>query len=51
MSEPLPAERQSPPLESLESKIIRVGIFLIFLATFGDYVFQKVWAIIGPLVR
>lgn len=34
-------------LPSLEADIIAVGIFVIFLATFGDYVYRKV----KPIVR
>lgn len=37
------------PIPSWEARIIRWGIFLIFLVTFGDYVFRKVWPIVGPL--
>jgi hypothetical protein len=32
-----------------EVMIIRLGIFLVFLVTFGDYVFHKVWPVIGRL--
>lgn len=32
-----------------EAGVIRWGIFLVFIITFGEYVFQKVWAVIGVL--
>lgn len=32
-----------------EVNIIRWGIFLVFVATFGDCVVRKVWPIVGPL--
>lgn len=40
----------SDNLAAWETRIIRYGIFLVFLVTFGDYIFQKVWAVIGPLI-
>jgi hypothetical protein len=36
-------------LTEWEARIIRAGIFLIFLVTFGDYVLKKVWAVVAPL--
>ena len=36
-------------LNRWETTIIHLGIFLVFLATFADYVFGKIWPIIGPL--
>lgn len=40
-----------PHLSDLESLIIRPGIFLVFVVTFGEYVFGKIWPLIGPLFR
>lgn len=34
-----------------ETRIIRLGIFILFVVTFGDYIFQKVWPILAPLFR
>lgn len=39
----------SERLAKVEAAIIRLGIFLVFLVTFGDYVVKKIWPIIGPL--
>ena len=36
-------------LSDWESRIIRVGIFIVFVVTFGDYVISKIWPIIEPL--
>jgi hypothetical protein len=30
-----------------EVRIIRVGIFLVFVITFGDYIFRKIQPVIG----
>jgi len=38
-------------LPEYEALIIKVGIFLVFLVTFGEYVFKKIWTVIGPLFR
>jgi hypothetical protein len=42
-------ETVSDRLVAWEARIIRWGIFLVFLATFGDYVFRKVWPVVAPL--
>jgi hypothetical protein len=36
-------------LDKLEVQIIRLGVFLIFVVTFGDYVVKKVWSVVKPL--
>ena len=36
-------------LNKLETLIVRLGIFLIFLFTFGEYVAGKVMPVIGKL--
>jgi len=41
----------SDPFDQWEHWTIRVGIFTVFVATFIDYVFHKIWPIIGPLFR
>jgi hypothetical protein len=41
----------SDRLSVVEAWIIRLGVFLVFLVTFGDYVFHKIWPIIGPICR
>jgi hypothetical protein len=38
-------------LHRWEATIIHVGIFLIFLATFSEFVFKKVWPIIKPFLQ
>jgi hypothetical protein len=38
-------------LPEYEALIIKVGLFLVFLVTFGEYVFKKIWSVIGPLFR
>jgi hypothetical protein len=35
-------------LSAWEITIVRLGIFVIFLITFGDFVFHKIWPVIGP---
>jgi hypothetical protein len=37
------------PFSKFEAFLVRLGIFLLFLVTFGDYVARKIWAVIGPL--
>ena len=37
------------PFERWKQVIVHVGVFLVFLATFGEYVFEKLWDVIGPL--
>lgn len=39
----------SRKLASWKTLILEVGLFLLFLVTFGEFVLKKVWAIIGPL--
>ena len=38
-------------LNRWKAHIFDVGLFIIFLVTFGDYVWGKVWPIIRPLFR
>jgi hypothetical protein len=33
-------------LSTWEIRIIRIGIFLVFLVTFGDYVGRKIWSVL-----
>lgn len=37
----------SDKLSRLEARIVRLGIFLLFLVTFGDYVLKKVVAVLS----
>lgn len=41
----------SERLSRYESQIIRLGIFAVFVVTFGDYVIRKIWAVLGPLFK
>jgi hypothetical protein len=41
---------KNDPLARWKRLIIDVGIFLIFLVTFGDYVFGKVWPVLQKFV-
>jgi hypothetical protein len=34
-----------------ERMILRIGLFVLFVVTFGDYVVRTVWTIIGPWIR
>jgi len=36
--------------ERFERLIIKAGIFLIFLVTFGEYVFGKVWPVLHKFI-
>jgi hypothetical protein len=38
-------------LTELEASIIRLGIFVVFIVTFGDFVFRKIWPVLGPLFQ
>jgi hypothetical protein len=38
-------------LPEIETAIFRLGVFLMSVVMFGDYVFRKIWAILGPLFR
>ncbi len=39
------------PLAAWEARIIRWGIFLVFLFTFGEYVYGKVSPVLARLWR
>jgi hypothetical protein len=36
-------------LSRWEVGIVRIGVFVMFIVTFGDYIVRKLWAILGPL--
>jgi hypothetical protein len=41
----------SDRLSSIETWVVRAGIFLVFLVTFSDYIIGKIWPIIRPLFQ
>jgi hypothetical protein len=42
-------ERLSRKLATWKTLIIEIGIFVLFVVTFGDYLLRKIWAILRPL--
>ena len=44
-------ERLSRTLTRWKLTIFEVGIFLLFVFEFGDYLIRKLWGIVGPLFR
>jgi hypothetical protein len=36
-------------LDRWEYQIFKIGLFVVFVVTFGDYVFGKVWPVIGAV--
>ena len=37
------------PFTTWKYRIFQVGLFLLFVVTFGDYLFQKIWPVVAPL--
>lgn len=44
-------QTMSDRFSSLEVWVIRLGIFLVFLVTFGDYVLKKIGPVISSWLR
>ncbi|MEO8520556.1 MAG: hypothetical protein ABI603_04280 [Acidobacteriota bacterium] len=43
-------EHLSRRLTAWKILIIEVGLFVVFLLTFGEFLVKKVWVVIGPLL-
>jgi hypothetical protein len=41
-------ETMSDRLDAWEARIIRWGIFLTFVVTFGEFIIKKIWAVLSP---
>jgi hypothetical protein len=44
-------DRLSRNLSDWKLVILEVGMFILFLVTFGEFLIRKVWAVISPLLR
>ena len=38
-------------LDDLEYRIFKRGLFLVFVVTFGDFLYQKIWPVLGRLLK
>lgn len=41
------SSKPEDPLGKWETRIIRWGLFLVFVVTFGDFVIKKIWLVVG----
>jgi hypothetical protein len=44
-------ERLAQKLTGWKLVILEIGLFVLFVVTFGDYLLRKLWSVLGPLVR
>jgi hypothetical protein len=38
-------------LATWEFRLFKIGLFILFVVSFGDYLFQKLWPIVRAIVN